>query len=51
LLLEVPEKELHDTAKVVRQAMEGVVNLKIPLIVDLRAGFNWGEMFPVEKII
>jgi DNA polymerase-1 len=50
LLLEVPKKELHDTAKVVRQAMEGVVSLKIPLVVDLRAGFNWGELYPVEKL-
>jgi DNA polymerase-1 len=44
LLLELPEKELAATAKVVRQAMEGVVNLKIPLSVDLSAGPNWGEM-------
>jgi DNA polymerase-1 len=50
LLLEVPKKEVHDTAKLVRQAMEEVVILKIPLIVDLKAGFNWGEMSPVEKI-
>ncbi len=44
LLLEVPQKELAATAKVVRQAMEGVVSLKIPLVVDLSAGPNWGEM-------
>ena len=51
LLLEVPKKELHDTARVVCQAMEKVVSLKIPLIVDLRAGLNWGELFPGEKFI
>jgi len=51
LLLEMPKEELQDTARVVRQAMEGVVNLKVPLLVDLRAGFNWGEMYPVEKSI
>jgi DNA polymerase-1 len=49
LLLEVPKEELNDTAKVVRQAMEGVVSLRIPLVVDLRAGQNWGKMFPVQK--
>jgi DNA polymerase-1 len=49
LLLEAPKKELHDTAKVVRQAMEGVVNLKIPLVVDLKAGVNWGDMYSLEK--
>jgi DNA polymerase I len=49
LLLEVPKKELHDTARVVRQAMEEVVILEIPLIVDLKAGINWGEMSTLEK--
>jgi DNA polymerase I-like protein with 3'-5' exonuclease and polymerase domains len=34
---------------VVRQAMEGVVNLKIPLVVDLKAGVNWGDMYSLEK--
>jgi DNA polymerase-1 len=51
LLLEVPQAEVRATAKMVRQAMEGVVNLKIPLIVDLSAGYNWGDMYPVEKFI
>jgi DNA polymerase-1 len=51
LLLEVPRGELRDTAKVVRQAMEGVVHLKIPLVVDLRAGYNWGEMSPWRKFL
>jgi DNA polymerase-1 len=44
LLFEVPRSELADTARVVRQAMEGVVTLKVPLLVDLRMGENWGEM-------
>jgi DNA polymerase I len=50
LLLEAPRKKLNDTAKVVRRVMEGVVNLKIPLIVDLRAGVNWGDLYPLEKV-
>jgi DNA polymerase-1 len=44
LLFEVPQTELPDTARLVRRVMEGVVRLKVPLIVDLRAGNNWGEM-------
>ncbi|MHB9075670.1 MAG: DNA polymerase I [Desulfobaccales bacterium] len=44
LLFEVSRTELADTARLVRQIMEGVVRLKVPLIVDLRAGENWGEM-------
>jgi DNA polymerase-1 len=51
LLLEVPQRELRATAKVVRRAMEEVVNLKIPLIVDLNAGNNWGDLQPVEKLL
>ena len=51
LLLELPKNEAQDTARVVRQVMEGVVSLKIPLVVDLRAGFNWGDMYPLEKML
>jgi DNA polymerase I len=50
LLLEAPREQLGDTAKVVRRVMEGVVNLKIPLVVDLKAGANWGELYPLEKV-
>jgi DNA polymerase-1 len=46
-LFEVPQGELPATAKVVRQVMEGVVNLTAPLVVDLRAGANWAEMQPL----
>jgi DNA polymerase-1 len=44
LLFEVPRAELADTARLVRQVMEGVVRLKVPLTVDFRVGENWGEM-------
>jgi DNA polymerase I len=50
LLLETPREQLPDTAKVVRRVMEKVVSLKIPLVVDLRAGANWGELYPLEKV-
>jgi DNA polymerase I len=49
LLFEVPRQELLAAAPPVRRVMEGVVALKAPLVVDLRAGSNWGEMFPLEK--
>ncbi len=49
LLFEVPREELPATARLVRQVMEGVVTLKASLVVDLRAGANWGEMYPLEK--
>jgi len=46
LLLEVPQEELAATAKAVRQAMEGLAELKVPLIVDISVGKNWGELQP-----
>lgn len=51
LLLEVPKGELTDTARLVKHLMEGVITLKTPLVVDLRAGANWGEMEPLENNI
>ncbi len=49
LLFEVPEAELAETARLVRQVMENVVPLKVPLTVDLRRGLNWGEMQPYGR--
>ncbi len=49
LLFEVPEAELTATARTVRRVMQGVVGLKVPLVVDLRLGKNWGEMSLFEK--
>ena len=44
LLFEVPRAELAETSRLVRRVMEGVVRLKVPLMVDLRVGENWGEL-------
>ena len=49
LLFEVPETELAATARLVRRVMPGVVDLQVPLVVDLRVGKNWGEMSPFKK--
>jgi len=48
LLLEVPTPEVKGVARLVQQAMEGVAALKVPLVVDLRVGPNWGEMTPLK---
>jgi DNA polymerase-1 len=45
LLFEVPTGELAATARVVRRVMEEVVKLQAPLVVELRSGRNWGEMY------
>jgi len=47
LILETPQTELSATAPLVRQVMESVYPLRVPLKVDLKAGPNWGEMEPI----
>lgn len=46
LLLEVPENEIEPTREVVRQEMETVYQLSIPLIVEIHEGKNWMEAKP-----
>jgi DNA polymerase-1 len=41
LLFEVPEKEKGRLAKMVRGKMEGVLELAVPLTVDIGTGPNW----------
>jgi DNA polymerase-1 len=43
LLLEVPESERDQAAAVVRQEMEGVMKLAVPLQVDIGVGHTWAE--------
>ena len=43
LLFEVPDEELPEVEKLVRKTMEGVLKLKVPLIVDITIGKNWKE--------
>ncbi len=43
LLFEVPPQELEEIKEIVRQQMEGVVKLKVPLKVNLAEGRNWAE--------
>jgi DNA polymerase-1 len=43
LVFEVPEAEVEATAAVVRQVMEGVAQLKVPLAVEVGTGHSWAE--------
>ena len=43
LVFEVPDFELIDMEQIVRKAMENVVQLKVPLLVDIAIGKNWKE--------
>jgi len=43
LLFEGPKEELSELKSLVKSAMENVMNLSIPLIVDIEIGQNWQE--------
>lgn len=43
LLFEVPDEEIDQVSIKVKNIMENVVSLKVPLEVDISIGKNWGE--------
>src|SRR5258705_4654881 len=43
LVLEVPQKELEDVKEKVRELMQNVAKLEVPLIVDTGVGDNWDQ--------
>ena len=44
LLFEVPDEEKDEVAALVREEMESVVKLKVPLVADLGFGPNWRDL-------
>jgi len=44
LIFEVPENEIAVMKELVREKMEGVVSLKVPLNVDVGLGVNWLDL-------
>jgi DNA polymerase-1 len=44
LLFEVPLDETAEVEKLVREAMEGVAKLEVPLVADLAFGENWRDL-------
>jgi DNA polymerase I len=44
LLFEVPDNEKSEVEQLVRAEMEGVIQLKVPLLVDLGFGPNWRDL-------
>lgn len=43
LIFEIPDNEISALDSLVREAMENVLKLKVPLIVDIILGKNWKE--------
>lgn len=48
LVFEVPAHELEEVAKIVKENMETVLDLKVPLVVDLKAGNDWEHVDAIE---
>jgi len=44
LLFEVPEEELPPARELIKAAMEQVWRLRVPLVVDISVGGNWGKL-------
>jgi DNA polymerase-1 len=44
LVLEVPEEEVEKTEKLVRDCMESVMKLDVPLIVNISEGKNLSKV-------
>ena len=47
LVLECPEEEVRETARIVQETMANAYPLSIPLSTDARYGPNWGDMKPI----
>lgn len=43
LLLECPPEEVEQASALLREAMENVINLKVPLVAEVHTGKNWAE--------
>jgi DNA polymerase-1 len=44
LLFEVPEDETEAISRLVKDAMENVIQLRVPIVADLAFGNNWRDM-------
>ncbi|MBU2063270.1 MAG: DNA polymerase I [Candidatus Omnitrophica bacterium] len=44
LVFDVPEKELDRVREIVKDTMENVIKLKVPIKVSLKTGKNWKDM-------
>lgn len=44
LVFEIQESQIKQTTEIIRDVMENIVKLKVPLVVDIKIGRNWGEL-------
>ncbi|MFH0774292.1 MAG: DNA polymerase [bacterium] len=44
LIFEVQENHLAEVSPIIIDSMQNAVKLKVPLIVNISSGKNWGEL-------
>jgi DNA polymerase-1 len=44
VVLEVPEKDAERVAQFVKETMENVEKVGVPIVVETKKGLNWEEM-------
>ncbi len=44
LIFEIKEEKVKEISKEIKEIMENVIKIKVPIEVDIKAGDNWGEM-------
>ena len=44
IVFEAEKKDAEKAAKEIKKVMEAVADYKVPLVVDVEVGKNWGEM-------
>eukprot|EP01041_Mallomonas_annulata_P000427 gene427-765_t len=49
LLFEVPDDRVHQVADIVRECMEGAVELNVPLLVKIKVGTRWGHLRTLDQ--
>lgn len=49
LMLEVPEEELAATRDAVKEVMENITQLAVPLLTEAKSGVNWGNLAVIEE--
>lgn len=50
LLCEVWAEDLPQAARELKRAMEGALQLKVPLPVQVKSGPDWGHLGPLEMV-
>jgi DNA polymerase I len=49
LIFEIKENKAHEAAGRIQDIMRNVLQLKVPVVVDIEIGDNWGELTKIEN--